>query len=572
MNPEIFVELSKILIVTIVITGFMRFLKQPAIIGYILSGIIAGPFVFNIINSTNTLTAFSQIGIALLLFLVGLNLNPKVIKDVGKIALITGLGQVIFTATIGFIISKLLGVSTINSLYIAIALSFSSTIIIMKLLSDKRDLESLYGRISIGFLIVQDFIAIGILLIISSLNNGTNLTSLAIESILKGVGGILVLFILTVYVILPLTKIIARSQEFLLLFSISWCFAIATVFHYLNFSIEAGALLAGMTLSLSPYHYEISSKLKPLRDFFLILFFIMLGSQMVFSNLYQNMGLILTFSFFVLIGNPIIVMTLMGLLGYTRRNSFLAGLTVAQISEFSLIVVALGVSVGHVTNEILSLVTAVGLITFAGSTYMILYSNKLYPILSKYLTIFERKGKKVDEHKYHKDEDYEIILVGYNRIGFDILESLKKIKKKFMIIDYDPEVIAKLSKEGYDCRYGDADDLELLNELNFSKVKMVISTIPLTDTNLLLINKVKEENKKAIIAVISHHIDDAVRLYDNGATYVLMPHFLGGKHFSTMIENNKLNINKFLKEKIEHMAHLNYRKQLGHNHPVYEHR
>ena len=572
MNPEIFVELSKILIVTIVITGFMRFLKQPAIIGYILSGIIAGPFVFNIINSTNTLTAFSQIGIALLLFLVGLNLNPKVIKDVGKIALITGLGQVIFTATIGFIISKLLGVSTINSLYIAIALSFSSTIIIMKLLSDKRDLESLYGRISIGFLIVQDFIAIGILLIISSLNNGTNLTSLAIESILKGVGGILVLFILTVYVILPLTKIIARSQEFLLLFSISWCFAIATVFHYLNFSIEAGALLAGMTLSLSPYHYEISSKLKPLRDFFLILFFIMLGSQMVFSNLYQNMGLILTFSFFVLIGNPIIVMTLMGLLGYTKRNSFLAGLTVAQISEFSLIVVALGVSVGHVTNEILSLVTAVGLITFAGSTYMILYSNKLYPILSKYLTIFERKGKKVDEHKYHKDEDYEIILVGYNRIGFDILESLKKIKKKFMIIDYDPEVIAKLSKEGYDCRYGDADDLELLNELNFSKVKMVISTIPLTDTNLLLINKVKEENKKAIIAVISHHIDDAVRLYDNGATYVLMPHFLGGKHFSTMIENNKLNINKFLKEKIEHMAHLNYRKQLGHNHPVYEHR
>ncbi len=572
MNPEIFVELSKILIVTIVITGFMRFLKQPAIIGYILSGIIAGPFVFNIINSTNTLTAFSQIGIALLLFLVGLNLNPKVIKDVGKIALITGLGQVIFTATIGFIISKLLGVSTINSLYIAIALSFSSTIIIMKLLSDKRDLESLYGRISIGFLIVQDFIAIGILLIISSLNNGTNLTSLAIESILKGVGGILVLFILTVYLILPLTKIIARSQEFLLLFSISWCFAIATVFHYLNFSIEAGALLAGMTLSLSPYHYEISSKLKPLRDFFLILFFIMLGSQMVFSNLYQNMGLILTFSFFVLIGNPIIVMTLMGLLGYTKRNSFLAGLTVAQISEFSLIVVALGVSVGHVTNEILSLVTAVGLITFAGSTYMILYSNKLYPILSKYLTIFERKGKKVDEHKYHKGEDYEIILVGYNRIGFDILESLKKIKKKFMIIDYDPEVIAKLSKEGYDCRYGDADDLELLNELNFSKVKMVISTIPLTDTNLLLINKVKEENKKAIIAVISHHIDDAVRLYDNGATYVLMPHFLGGKHFSTMIENNKLNINKFLKEKIEHMAHLNYRKQLGHNHPVYEHR
>nr|MBC8495666.1 NAD-binding protein [archaeon] len=351
-----------------------------------------------------------------------------------------------------------------------------------------------------------------------------------------------------------------------------WCFAIATIFYYLNFSIEVGALLAGMTLSLSPYHYEISSKLKPLRDFFLILFFIMLGSQMGFSNIYQNMWIILILSAFVLIGNPLIVMILMGSMGYTKRNSFLAGLTVAQISEFSLIVVAMGVAVGHVTNEILSLVTAVGLITFAGSTYMILYSNKLYPKLSKYLSIFERKGKKVDEHKYHKDHDHEIILIGYNRIGYDILESLKKIKKKFLIIDYNPEIITSLSKEGYDCKYGDADDSELLNELNFSKAKMVISTIPLIDTNLLLINKVKEENKKAIIAVVSHQIDDAVRLYAEGATYVLMPHFLGGKHFSTMIEKNELNMNKFLKEKIAHIEHLNYRKQLGHKHPVHEER
>lgn len=570
MNPEIFIELSKILIITVIITGFIRFLNQPLIMGYIFSGIIAGPFVFNIINSTNTLTAFSQIGIALLLFFVGLNLNPKVLKDVGKISLITGLGQVIFTTSIGFIISRLLGFTTMVSIYLSIALAFSSTIIIMKLLSDKKDLESLYGRISVGLLIVQDFIAIGLLLIISSLSKGDNLTSIAIGAILKGVGAILILFILAKHAMPPITKIIAKSQEFLLLFSISWCFAIATIFHYLNFSIEAGALLAGMTLSLSPYHYEISSKMKPLRDFFLILFFIMLGSQMIFSSIYQNIFLILILSFFVLIGNPLIVMCLMGFLGYTKRNSFLTGLTVAQISEFSLIVVAMGVSVGHVTNEVLSLVTVVGLITFMGSTYMILYSNKLYFKLSKYLTIFERKGKKVDEHKYHHHDDHEIILVGYNRIGLDILESLKKIKKKFLIIDYNPEVINKLSKEGYDCRYGDADDSELLNELNFSKVKMLISTIPIIDTNLLLINKVKEENKEVIIAVVSHQIDDAVRLYEEGATYVLMPHFLGGKHFSTMIEENKLDVNKFLKEKIAHIEHLKYREKKGHQHPRHE--
>ncbi|MFO7710897.1 MAG: cation:proton antiporter [Candidatus Woesearchaeota archaeon] len=569
MNPEIFTELSVLLVITVIVTGAIRLLKQPAIIGYILSGIVAGPFVFNLIDSTDTLSTFSQIGIALLLFLVGLNLNPRIIKDVGKIALITGLGQVIFTTSIGYLIILSLGFEPITAIYMAIALAFSSTIVIMKLLSDKKDIESLYGRISIGFLIIQDFIAIIVLLVISSINSGVALASFAVETVLKGIGGMLLLFIITMYVLPPLTKIIARSQEFLLLFSITWCFGIASAFHFLNFSMEAGALLAGVTLSLSPYHVEISSKLKPIRDFFLTLFFIMLGSQMVFTNILQSLPIILILSLFVLIGNPIIVMTLMGLFGYTKRNSFLAGLTVAQISEFSFIVVTLGASAGHVSPQILSLITAVGLITFAGSTYMIQYSHKIYPRISRYLSVFERSGRKKDEHKYHKEDSHDIILFGYNRIGFDILESLKKIKKKFLIIDYDPEIITKLSREGYDCRYGDANDSELLDELNLSKAKMIISTIPIIDTNLLIIKKVKEINKKAIISVVSHQIDEAVRLYDEGATYVIMPHFLGGKHFSTMIEQNKLSTNNFLKEKIAHLEHIQSRKKVGHDHPTH---
>lgn len=567
MNPEIFIELSKILVITIIITGVARILRQPAIIGYILSGIIAGPVFLNIINSKDTLSAFSQIGVALLLFFVGLNLSPKVIKDVGKISVITGLGQVVFTTTIGFVISKLVGFSAITSLYISIALSFSSTIIIMKLLSDKKELEALYGRISIGFLIVQDIIAIIVLLAISSMNNGVDAATLAINTILTATGGILILFVLTLCVLPGITREIAKSQEFLLLFSIGWCFAVASVFYYLRFSIEAGALLAGITLSMSPYHYEISSKMKPLRDFFLILFFIMLGSQMVFSNLYQHAWQILIFSLFVMIVNPIIVLVLMTFFGYSKRNGFLAGLTVAQISEFSLIVVAMGVSVGHISQEILSVVTAVALITFAVSTYMIMYSNNIYNSVSGYLSIFERKGTKVDERRCESGKKHEIVLFGYNRIGFDILESLKKIRKKFIVIDYDPDVIASLSKDGFDCKYGDANDSELLGEINFCKAKMIISTIPAIDTNLLIISKVKEANGNGIIAVVSHQIDDAIRLYEAGATYVIMPHFLGGKHFSTMIAENRLSMDKFLKEKIKHIQHINYRKNIGHEHP-----
>jgi Kef-type K+ transport system membrane component KefB/Trk K+ transport system NAD-binding subunit len=565
VNPDVFIELSIILVITFLLTGVMKLLKQPAIIGYIFSGIVAGPVVLNIIDSADTFSAFSQIGVALLLFFVGLNLNPKVIKEVGKVSLITGVGQVVFTTSIGYLIALALGFSMVVSFYLAVALAFSSTIVIMKLLSDKKDLESLYGRISIGFLIIQDFIAIIVLLVASSLNSETALATLAIETILKAAGGVMLLFLLTIYVLPRLTKAIAKSQEYLLLFSISWCFTIASLFYFLNFSIEAGALLAGITLSMSPYHLEISSKLKPLRDFFLILFFIILGSQMIFSSLVSQLWIIILFSIFVLVGNPLIVMALMGFLGYTKRNSFLAGLTVAQISEFSFIVVSMGVVLGDVTPEILSLVTAVGLITFTGSTYLILYSHKIYPVISRYLSIFERRGEKVDEHRYHEHDNHEIVLFGYNRTGFNILESLKKIKKKFLIVDYDPETIVKLSKEGYDCRYGDANDAELLEELDFTKAKMVISTVPSTDANLLIIRKVHEKNPKAIIAVVSYQIDDAVRLYDAGATYVIMPHFLGGKHFSTMIENNDtLEVEHFLEEKIAHLEHIKEQHRNSH--------
>ncbi|MCH8004261.1 MAG: cation:proton antiporter [Nanoarchaeota archaeon] len=570
MAIGVFVELSIVIIIAVVVAGIMRLLKQPLIIGYILTGIIVSPYFLNIVKSTDAIATFAQIGIVLLLFMVGLNLNPKIIKDVGKVSLVTGIGQVIFTSLIGFFIGQLLGFSTIVSIYIAIALTFSSTIIIMKLLSDKGDLETLYGRIAIGFLIVQDLIVIVILMVISSIPTGIDFATLALESVFKGVGLLILLFLISVYIFPQLTKTIAKSQEFLLLFSIGWCFAIASLFYYLNFSIEAGALVAGITLSLSPYHYEISSKMKPLRDFFIILFFILLGSQMVFTNISQYILPIIIFSMFILIGNPLIVMVLMGLLGYTKRNSFLAGLTVAQISEFSLILIALGVKVGHLTNDILSLVTIIGLITIAGSTYLILYANKIYPHLSRYLGIFERKGKKVDEHRYQKDGIYDIILFGYDRIGYDILESFKKIKKKFLVIDYNPEIITKLAKEGFDCKYGDADDSELLNELNFSKIKMVVSTIHNLDTNLLLINKIRESNKKTIITVVSHQIDEAMKLYDAGATYVLMPHFLGGHHVSTMIEEYGLNLNKFLKEKIAHIEHLRKRKEIGHEHPRQE--
>jgi Kef-type K+ transport system membrane component KefB/Trk K+ transport system NAD-binding subunit len=564
---NVFVELSIIIFVAIVVVSIIRMLKQPVIIGYILTGVIVSPYFLDVVDSQDAIATFAQMGVALLLFMVGLNMNPKVIKDVGKTSLITGVGQVLFTSLIGFVISISLGFSVIVSIYISIALAFSSTIIIMKLLSDKGDLDTLYGRISIGFLIVQDIIAVVMLMAISSFSTEGNLISKAFESFVIGIS----LFAFVIFIglaFLPrITSYAAKSQEFLLLFSIGWAMALASLFNLFNFSIEIGALLAGVGLSISPYRYEIMSKMKPLRDFFVIMFFVLLGSQMVFESINQFILPIIIFSFFILIGNPLIVMLLMGSLGYTRRNSFLAGLTVAQISEFSLILVALGVTVGHVSTEILSMVTVIGLITMTGSTYFIIYSNKIYPLVSKYLSIFERKTEKVDESKFNKEKNYDIVLFGYNRIGYILLESFKKIRKKFLVVDFNPDVIKLLKNKNINCIYGDASDSEMLGSLKLNKVKMTISTMPDLLSNTLLIRQIKSCNKDSIIIVAAHHIDDAIQLYGSGASYVLMPHFLGGNHASMMIESYGFNMGGFLKDKIAHIEHLKKRKAERHKQP-----
>src|SRR3989338_1038994 len=568
MATSIFIELTLLFILTIVISGLARLLKQPLIVGYIITGILAGPYFLNLIKSTDAIATFAEIGIVFLLFIVGLNLNPKLVKDLGKVSLITGIGQVLFTVILGFFISKLLGFSTITSIYLATALAFSSTIIIMKLLSDRNDLESLYGRITTGFLIVQDLLAILVLLFVSSLNgNGEGIAEIISLAVIKGIAAITILYLVGNYLLPRITQIIAKSQEFLLIFSVSWCFAIAGAFQYFNFSIEAGALLAGIALSLTPYQHEISSKMRPLRDFFLIMFFILHGSQLLFGNISQVVVPAAALSLLVLLGNPLIVMILMGILGYTKRNGFMAGLTSAQISEFSIILIALAVELNHVAQEFLSLIILVGLITMTGSTYLIVYADRIYPALAKYLKIFEKKGKKVDEHKYHTEKYFEVILFGYNRIGFSILDSLEKLRKKILIIDYDPEVILQLAKDGHECKYGDADDVEMLNELDLSQTKMIISTIPHLETNILILNRVKRARKKITVILVSHQLDESMKLYDAGATYVIMPHFLGGKHISTMIEDYKFNMDKFIKEKVQHLAHIKRRKELGHEHP-----
>jgi Kef-type K+ transport system membrane component KefB/Trk K+ transport system NAD-binding subunit len=559
MIEGIFVQLSIVLVIATIFSAIARLLKQPLIISYIATGIVVSPYFLNIVGYESSVTILSEMGVALLLFLVGISLSPKVIKEVGKVAVITGVGQVLFTTVIGFFIIQQFGFDFVSSLYLAIALAFSSTIIIMKLLSDRGDVDTLYGKISIGFLLVQDLIAVFILLGVTAFSGGLGLETMAYDMAINGVILLAALSFIGIFILPRAGKFIASSQEFLFLFSIAWCMAFAALFNYFNFSVEIGALAAGVMLSLSPYNDEIASKVKPLKDFFIILFFIFLGSQMQFGNISAYILPAVLLSGFVLIGNPLILMILMGAMGYSRRNGFFAGLTVAQISEFSLILVGLGVSVGHIKGDILSIATLVGIITIGCSSYLILYAHKIYPYLSDFLRIFEKKEIKESEMK--KEKKYDVIMFGYDRVGYDIMKSLKKLKKQVLIIDYNPVTVSKLRSRGYHCKYGDANDMELLTRLDFRHSKMIISTIPDFDTNALILRMARKGRGRSIVITVAQCIDDAIALYELGSTYVITPHLIGGHYTAGMITKYKFNMSRFTKEKQNHLFHLRRRKQ-----------
>jgi len=275
----------------------------------------------------------------------------------------------------------------------------------------------------------------------------------------------------------------------------------------------------------------------------------------------------IVFSLLVVFGNPLIVIVLMGFFGYSKKTGFMSGLTVAQIGEFSLIFIALGMKAGHVSQEILSFVTLISLITIFGCTYLIMYSEKVFEKLSKVLTIFEKK--KIKEKGLPKKK-YDYILLGYNRIGFSVIRAFSKITKNFLVIDYNPQIVKELKEEGIDAIYGDVDDSELLEDLGLCKAAVIVSTIPEKETNQLIMDVLKRNKANPITILTSRQISDALELYDSGADYVILPHFLGGEYVSKIIEDSKDLRKNYEKEKRKELKILKERLKRGHQHPEVE--
>lgn len=568
MINVLFTEIGLMIIIATIGAYIAKLLKQPLIPAYIITGVIVGP-VLGLITNTEIISALSEIGIAFLLFIVGLELSFKKLKYVGGVTTAGGILQFVSLFFIALLISQFfLGFSNLEATYIALALAFSSTMVVIKLLSDKKELDTLHGRIIIGLLLMQDIIAI---LALSLLTTKTFSITTSVITLLGAIS-LLVLALLSGKYIFPVFfKFAARSQELLFLLAISVLFLFGMLFSFLHISIAIGAFVAGVALANLPYNVEIVSRVRSLRDFFAVLFFTSLGMQLVVGSLGKFIVPIIVFTLFIILVKPLVILFVTSFFRYTKKTSFLTAISLAQISEFSLIIAAQGMLLNHISQEIFTMIVVLATISITTTSYFIQFDNQIYRKLAKYLEVFEINLDPT-EMEYIPDQTkkakYDIILCGYDRIGYSVLKTLEKMRKKFIIVDFNPDIIKHLVKRKINCLYGDISDVDILERLNLKDAETIVSTIPDLQDNKLLIHEIKKVNKRAAIFVTADRIDEALELYNIGADYVILPHFLGGEQVSVLLENHGTEIKDIIKNKFTHISDLKKRIDLGHYHPV----
>ena len=526
---NVFYEIAILLLIAAAIGGLATRLRQPMTVAFILVGILVGPAVLGLVVAKDEIDLMAQMGIALLLFVVGLKLDLRLIRSMGRVALIVGLGQVLFTSVIGYLIALALGLEPVAALFTAVALTFSSTIIIVKLLSDKREVDSLHGRIAVGVLIVQDMVVVLVMIGLSAFGAVGEFGTLGHDMLmvlLRGMAFLVGIGLLMRFVLPALLHQLARSQELLVLFAIAWAVVMAALGDALGLSKQMGALLAGMSLASTPYRESIGARLVSVRDFLLLFFFISLGANIDLDVIGAQIGPAIVLSLFVLIGNPLIVMTIMRLMNYRSRTGFLTGLTVAQISEFSLILAAMALALGLIGAETVGLITLVGLITIGMSTYLIRYSHPLHEGLSPYLRIFERPMAHCEDAicgAIGAADRVDVIIFGLGRYGGIIAQELREHGLEVLGVDFDPDVIARWHDQNLPARYGDAEDPEFPSLLPLHQSHWVVSTVRHAEVNRILLHSLRHNNYGGRIALTTQKADEARNLAKIGVDLVLMP-------------------------------------------------
>ena len=552
-----FIEISLLIVLATGAGLILSALKQPTIIAYLAAGFMAGPAGLKLVTDPSFMSALSSFGIAFLLFLVGLELNPGRLRQLGAKAPLVALAQMTFTVAVGYALVHAFGLRDLAAWYVALALTFSSTIVVVKVLTERHELESLWGRITLTILLLQDLWAVAALVVLTTGSATAGLPSATVAlSLGRGVllaGG---LVLASRYLLPTVFAAVARTPELLFLAALSWCFVVALTAGAVGVSIEIGAFAAGLTLAPLPYSVEISARIRSLRDFFVTIFFIALGTQLTFTGLGQLQPLLWTLTAFVLIGNPLIVFATMVALGYRHRTSLQVGLTMGMVSEFSFVLMGLGLKLGHVTPEEVALVTTVGVITIGITTYLLAHGEAVYRWLKPLLV---RLNREPEPPVGAVPSTNHVLVFGYHRLGERIVEELARLHEPVLVVDFDPTVIHRLASRSVPALYGDMGDVDVLEHAKLDRARMVISTVPDVADNLLLLANLRHHGLTLPVYATATNWEDTEALSRAGAAYVIFPHYLSGEHFSLMLRDLARKPARLERERTSHLAALKQR-------------
>lgn len=516
------------IVITAAVCAFLgKLVKMPSIVAYILAGMALGPGL-GIVHLDHSLELISELGIALLLFLVGLELSLEKIKDLGRVAMILGGLQVSMTAAGAYAISALMGFGKMECVFLAATVTFSSTVVVIKLLDQKGATSRLFGRIAISLFLAQDIVVIIGLTILSGLGSGGG-GSFEIVALTKNLciafGGMIVLLLVSLlasrYVLPKPFAWASRSPDTVFIWALCWCFLVVLLAHQFHLSVEIGAFLAGIAIAQLPIHEDLHRRLHPLMTFFVAVFLVTLGIQMEISVLGEVWKYALGLSAFVIIAKPLIVFTILSRLRYSEYTAFQTATASGQVSEFAFILLGLGAGAGLIEARLASLGGMVGILTIAISSYLILYSDPLYGVFRKLgiLKFFNAK-QEPDTEEVHTQEGH-VIVVGMNALGREMVKQLSDRGETVLAIDTDPRKL-----EGLNCAetlIGSVEYESAVEEIGLGRARLVISALQIEDTNHLLAYRCRSAGVPCAI----HAFDISVveDLLDLDTAYMFMPAF-----------------------------------------------
>jgi Kef-type K+ transport system membrane component KefB len=520
-------EVAALIVAAAVVGALAVRLRQPLIVAFIGVGLLAGPSALDVVSADEQIHLLTELGIALVLFVVGLKLDVRVVRDTGTVALVAGGVQMGLTAVIGFGLALLLGSDPTTAAYVAMALTFSSTIIVVKLLTDRRAIDELHGRIAVGILIVQDLVVVAALIALTAIGAETRAGPVeqAALVVVKGIALVGGVALAMRWALTPVLHRLAHSPELLVLGAIAWGIGLAALADALGFSSEVGAFLGGVALASTPYRDAIGGRLVQLRDFLLLFFFLDLGASLDLADLGDQALAAVVLSAFVLAGKPLMVVAALGRLGYTSRVGFLSGVSISQISEFSLILASLGVGLGHLDGQGIALITSIALITIPMSTYASLHEEGLYRRWRSVLTRFERSaGTPLVDEPETGGEPVDVVVCGLGRLGGAILDPLRDAGHRVLAVDFDPRAVEAARAGGHRAFYGDVEDPELAAHLPLEEARWIVCTVRRPDVGLGLLHALEHHGYAGRVVLTAHDVRDAEVLKARGAHHVLRPY------------------------------------------------